>query len=111
MVFLSMEMLSSSPSSRIIVFFVAAFVILPTTEARVRLPANETFPALIVFGDSIVDPGNNNDLKTLLKCNFLPYGRDFMGGYPSGRFCNGKIASDFVGTSILFLHLFSYFSF
>nr|CAB3448471.1 unnamed protein product [Digitaria exilis] len=34
-------------------------------------------PALIVFGDSIVDPGNNNDIKTIIKANFPPYGVDF----------------------------------
>ncbi|GJM89942.1 hypothetical protein PR202_ga06173 [Eleusine coracana subsp. coracana] len=30
-------------------------------------------PALIVFGDSIVDPGNNNDINTIIKANFPPY--------------------------------------
>lgn len=97
MVFVYMEMFSSF---WIIVFFVSVFMILCSIEARVRLPRNETIPALIVFGDSIVDPGNNNHLNTLIKCNFPPYGRDFMGGSPTGRFCNGKIASDFVGTYI-----------
>ncbi|GJM84640.1 hypothetical protein PR202_ga00329 [Eleusine coracana subsp. coracana] len=32
-------------------------------------------PALFVFGDSIVDPGNNNVIETLIRCNFPPYGR------------------------------------
>ncbi|GJN40413.1 hypothetical protein PR202_gb29621 [Eleusine coracana subsp. coracana] len=31
--------------------------------------------AVIVFGDSIVDPGNNNDLATLIKANHPPYGK------------------------------------
>ncbi|KAL0543437.1 hypothetical protein IC582_018533 [Cucumis melo] len=60
------------------------------------LPDNEEVSAIIVFGDSIVDPGNNNHLKTLIKCNFPPYGRDFNGGMPTGRFTNGKIPTDFV---------------
>uniref|UniRef100_A0A5K1H1D3 SGNH hydrolase-type esterase domain-containing protein n=1 Tax=Nymphaea colorata TaxID=210225 RepID=A0A5K1H1D3_9MAGN len=30
--------------------------------------------SLIVFGDSIVDAGNNNDLNTINKCNYPPYG-------------------------------------
>ncbi|KAI9165745.1 hypothetical protein LWI28_019726 [Acer negundo] len=51
-------------------------------------------PAMFVFGDSIVDPGNNNYIKTLVKCNFPPYGRDFMGGKPTGRFSNGLVPSD-----------------
>ncbi|KAJ1408775.1 SGNH hydrolase superfamily [Sesbania bispinosa] len=56
---------------------------------EVSLPNNETVPAVIVFGDSIVDPGNNNYISTIVKCNFPPYGRDFAGGnQPTGRFSN-----------------------
>ncbi|KAK6938984.1 GDSL lipase/esterase [Dillenia turbinata] len=65
-----------------------------TSEAVIKLPPNISVPAVIAFGDSIVDPGNNNDLPTLIKCNFYPYGKDFEGGRPTGRFCNGKIPSD-----------------
>ncbi|XP_014522461.1 GDSL esterase/lipase At5g22810-like [Vigna radiata var. radiata] len=52
-------------------------------------------PALFIFGDSVVDVGNNNHKLTLIKANFLPYGRDFENHYPTGRFCNGKLAIDF----------------
>ncbi|CAK9180244.1 unnamed protein product [Ilex paraguariensis] len=52
-------------------------------------------PALCIFGDSVVDVGNNNNLQTLIKANFLPYGRDFVTHRPTGRFCNGKLATDF----------------
>nr|GEZ67076.1 GDSL esterase/lipase At5g03820-like [Tanacetum cinerariifolium] len=52
-------------------------------------------PALCIFGDSVMDVGNNNNrLSTLLRANFLPYGRDFVTHTPTGRFCNGKIAVD-----------------
>ncbi|KAI4316967.1 hypothetical protein L6164_024887 [Bauhinia variegata] len=61
-----------------------------------RLPGNETVPAVIIFGDSIVETGNNNDLRTPAKCNFPPYGRDFQGGIPTGRFSNGKVPSDLI---------------
>lgn len=54
-------------------------------------------PALIIFGDSVVDVGNNNHLNTLIKANFPPYGRDFVTHRPTGRFCNGKLATDFTG--------------
>ena len=58
-------------------------------------------PALCIFGDSVMDVGNNNDrLTTLLKANFLPYGRDFVTHKPTGRFCNGKIAVDYIGNYI-----------
>ncbi|KAL2907189.1 GDSL esterase/lipase EXL3 [Bienertia sinuspersici] len=51
-------------------------------------------PAFIVFGDSIVDPGNNNYVATIGRANFPPYGRDFPGGIPTGRYSNGKVPSD-----------------
>ncbi|MBA0793494.1 hypothetical protein Gohar_017895, partial [Gossypium harknessii] len=47
-------------------------------------------PALIIFGDSVVDVGNNNNLNTLIKSNFPPYGRDFVNHRPTGRFCKWK---------------------
>ncbi|XP_038901478.1 GDSL esterase/lipase At5g22810 [Benincasa hispida] len=52
-------------------------------------------PALFTFGDSVLDVGINNHLKTVIKADFLPYGRDFITHKPTGRFCNGKLASDF----------------
>ncbi|GAA0142871.1 hydrolase [Lithospermum erythrorhizon] len=58
-------------------------------------------PALFIFGDSIVDVGNNNYLKTIVKANFLPYGRDFN-NTPTGRFCNGKLATDFTAENLGF---------
>ena len=54
-------------------------------------------PALIVFGDSIVDPGNNNEILTTVRCNFPPYGKDFVEHKATGRFSNGKIPSDIIG--------------
>ncbi|CAN4109928.1 unnamed protein product [Withania somnifera] len=53
-------------------------------------------PAIIVFGDSSVDSGNNNQIPTVLKSNFEPYGRDFFNKKPTGRFCNGRIPPDFI---------------
>uniref|UniRef100_A0A803R129 GDSL esterase/lipase EXL3 n=1 Tax=Cannabis sativa TaxID=3483 RepID=A0A803R129_CANSA len=58
-------------------------------------------PALFAFGDSIIDPGNNNYLKTIVKCNFPPYGRNFIGGIPTGRFSNGRIPTDILADEIL----------
>ena len=54
-------------------------------------------PAIITFGDSAVDVGNNDYLPTLFKANFPPYGRDFINHQPTGRFCNGKLATDITG--------------
>lgn len=65
-----------------------------TAEAVIQLPPNVSVPAVFVFGDSIVDTGNNNYIKTVAKCNFPPYGQDFMGGQATGRFSNGKVPAD-----------------
>lgn len=43
-----------------------------------------------------MDAGNNNRISTILKSNFEPYGRDFVGGRPTGRFSNGRIPTDFI---------------
>ncbi|KAJ1440327.1 SGNH hydrolase superfamily [Sesbania bispinosa] len=43
-----------------------------------------------------MDTGNNNNIKTLARCNFFPYGKDFQGGIPTGRFSNGKVPSDII---------------
>ncbi|KAE9593159.1 putative triacylglycerol lipase [Lupinus albus] len=59
-------------------------------------------PALFIFGDSIGDAGNNNQLLTLVKSNFPPYGRDFKNHIPTGRFCNGKLATDFIAEKLGF---------
>ncbi|OMO75440.1 Lipase, GDSL [Corchorus olitorius] len=71
-----------------------------TTKALVKIPRNESVPAVFFFGDSIVDAGMNNDLSTLVKCNFPPYGQDFDGGVPTGRFCNGKVPSDLIAEEL-----------
>ncbi|CAH2069912.1 unnamed protein product [Thlaspi arvense] len=52
-------------------------------------------PGVYVFGDSLVDAGNNNYLPiSISKANYLPNGIDFPGKKASGRFCNGKNAAD-----------------
>lgn len=69
------------------------FLVLATTiQAKI--------PALIVFGDSSVDAGNNNYIPTIARSNFEPYGRDFQGGRATGRFSNGRIATDFISEAI-----------
>lgn len=51
--------------------------------------------ALYVFGDSTVDTGNNNYFTTTLNASRDPYGIDYIPR--SGRFCNGRIVTDFLG--------------
>lgn len=53
-------------------------------------------PCYFIFGDSLVDSGNNNNLATNAKVNYPPYGIDFPEG-PTGRFCNGRTTADVIG--------------
>ncbi|KAH0971071.1 hypothetical protein GBA52_023227 [Prunus armeniaca] len=89
---------SSNSSVKVFLFIIVLF--LYHNAAAVILPENETIPAVIVFGDSIVDPGNNNNIRTIVKCNFPPYGRDFTGRKPTGRFSNGRVPSDLIAESV-----------
>ncbi|XP_042509631.1 GDSL esterase/lipase EXL3-like [Macadamia integrifolia] len=91
---------ASASSSSTFAFLLATFLIascflFQINQALIILPKNLSVPAVFGFGDSIIDPGNNNNIKTLVKCNFHPYGKDFKEGIPTGRFCNGKIPTDF----------------
>ncbi|XP_061352022.1 GDSL esterase/lipase At1g29660-like [Gastrolobium bilobum] len=59
----------------------------------VRGVMNPKVPCLFIFGDSLSDSGNNNNLPTDAKVNYSPYGIDFPGG-ATGRFTNGRTAVD-----------------
>ncbi|CAJ1962065.1 unnamed protein product [Sphenostylis stenocarpa] len=52
-------------------------------------------PCLFIFGDSLSDSGNNNELPTTSKSNYRPYGVDFPFG-PTGRFTNGQTTIDII---------------
>ncbi|MFS7963592.1 putative triacylglycerol lipase [Helianthus anomalus] len=59
----------------------------------------QSVPAMYIFGDSLVDVGNNNYLSlSIARANFAHNGIDFPTGKPTGRFSNGKNAADFFGT-------------
>lgn len=57
--------------------------------------------AFFVFGDSLVDNGNNNFLMTTARADAPPYGIDFPTHMPTGRFSNGlnipDIISEYLG--------------
>ncbi|PON45629.1 Lipase [Parasponia andersonii] len=61
--------------------------------------ADKLAPALYVFGDSTVDVGNNNNIDTHAKSNYLPYGIDFPDGV-SGRPTNGYNMADLIAQSL-----------
>ncbi|XP_024007521.1 GDSL esterase/lipase EXL1 isoform X2 [Eutrema salsugineum] len=90
-------------SSSSILYWCIFFLVLlftSATNALVKLPENTTIPAIIVFGDSIVDAGNNDDMITEARCDYPPYGIDFDGGVPTGRFSNGKVPTDMLAEEL-----------
>lgn len=52
--------------------------------------------AFFVFGDSLVDNGNNNYLASLARADSPPYGIDYPTGEPTGRFSNGLNIPDLI---------------
>ncbi|KAK8556791.1 hypothetical protein V6N12_003185 [Hibiscus sabdariffa] len=63
---------------------------------------NSSLGASFIFGDSLVDAGNNNYLPTLSRANIPPNGIDFRasGGNPTGRDTNGRTIGDIVGEEL-----------
>ncbi|KAH9676131.1 GDSL esterase/lipase 7 [Citrus sinensis] len=68
-----------------------SFIFLPFISSA----TTQLAPALYVFGDSLLDSGNNNFLPTVARANYLPYGANFV-NRSTGRFTNGKTVADFI---------------
>ncbi|XP_071734692.1 GDSL esterase/lipase At5g33370-like [Rutidosis leptorrhynchoides] len=77
-------------------FFCAIFLVLGQfvflTEAAPR--------AFFVFGDSLVDSGNNNFLATTARADAYPYGIDHPSHRATGRFSNGYNIPDLISQRI-----------
>lgn len=56
----------------------------------------EAARAFFVFGDSLVDNGNNNYLATTARADSPPYGIDYPTRRATGRFSNGYNIPDFI---------------
>ncbi|XP_021898290.1 GDSL esterase/lipase LTL1-like [Carica papaya] len=56
--------------------------------------------AFFVFGDSLVDNGNNDYLATTARADNYPYGIDYPTRRPTGRFSNGFNIPDLISQSI-----------
>lgn len=70
-------------------------------------------PCLFIFGDSLSDTGNNNNLSTSAKPIYHPYGIEHPHG-PTGRFSDGYTTIDIIGNIIctintLYLSQFNYY--
>ncbi|XP_073021417.1 GDSL esterase/lipase At5g33370-like [Primulina eburnea] len=80
-----------SPHYRILLaLFLATLLGFERVEAR----------AFFVFGDSLVDSGNNNYLATTARADAPPYGLDYPTHRPSGRFSNGFNIPDLISQKI-----------
>uniref|UniRef100_A0A5B7CAH1 GDSL esterase/lipase 5-like n=1 Tax=Davidia involucrata TaxID=16924 RepID=A0A5B7CAH1_DAVIN len=75
---------------------VLCVVFIPTScLSKCQKPGKPT--AFFIFGDSFLDSGNNNYINTttLDQANFWPYGETYF-NFPTGRFSNGRLISDFI---------------
>ncbi|XP_030475444.1 GDSL esterase/lipase At5g33370-like isoform X2 [Syzygium oleosum] len=66
----------------------------------IATPGVDAARAFFVFGDSLVDSGNNNYLATIARADAPPYGIDYPTHRPTGRFSNGLNIPDIISESI-----------
>ncbi|KAG7649966.1 putative triacylglycerol lipase [Arabidopsis thaliana] len=81
-------------------FFITT-TLLGSCNASAKAKTQPLFPAILIFGDSTVDTGNNNyPSQTIFRAKHVPYGIDLPNHSPNGRFSNGKIFSDIIATKL-----------
>ncbi|KAF9610015.1 hypothetical protein IFM89_019655 [Coptis chinensis] len=85
-----MENSSAFVASMVISVVIVLGIFAPQAEGR----------AFFVFGDSLVDNGNNNYLATTARADAYPYGIDFPTHRATGRFSNGLNIPDIISLSI-----------
>lgn len=93
-------------SSLFVTLFFCAILLLPLS-CHGELPENHA--AFFIFGDSLLDSGNNLYLNDSGKADSLPYGETFF-KHSTGRLCDGRIVPDFICkncTCILFCRVTS----
>ncbi|CAN6441352.1 unnamed protein product [Victoria cruziana] len=77
-------------------FFLLCLLCLCNSSHSVALRRKQQVSAMFVFGDSIVDNGNNVYIDPNITTIYLPYGVDFPTG-PTGRYSNGRNPTDILG--------------
>ncbi|KAF8017894.1 hypothetical protein BT93_H2952 [Corymbia citriodora subsp. variegata] len=87
--------LHSSPATVLVVIGLVAVVM-----GTFLCLSAEAARAFFVFGDSLVDNGNNNYLVTTARADSPPYGIDYPTGQPTGRFSNGFNIPDFISQEL-----------
>lgn len=77
-----------------------ALIILGVLVMALAAGGAEGARAFFVFGDSLVDNGNNNYLATSARADTPPYGIDYPTRRPTGRFSNGYNIPDFISQEL-----------
>nr|GEW14250.1 GDSL esterase/lipase At1g29670-like [Tanacetum cinerariifolium] len=85
--------MASEQKGKLVIHAMAIIFVLKLVSLGVN--GDPQVPCYFIFGDSLVDNGNNNGIASLARANYLPYGIDFPNG-PTGRFSNGKTVVDIV---------------
>ncbi|KAL4578881.1 hypothetical protein LXL04_015012 [Taraxacum kok-saghyz] len=73
-----------------------SFCCLAIMAAFFSVPLGAEARAFFVFGDSLVDNGNNDFLVTTARADSPPYGIDYPTHRPTGRFSNGLNIPDLI---------------
>ncbi|MCL7038474.1 hypothetical protein MKW94_020245 [Papaver nudicaule] len=86
----------------VLIIFIAFELSCSGTTSSANSQESDHTRAIFVFGDSLVDVGNNNYVPlTIGKCDYFPYGIDFPGSIsPTGRFTNGRTVVDIIGEEL-----------
>ncbi|XP_008441774.2 GDSL esterase/lipase At1g29670-like [Cucumis melo] len=82
-------------------YSIVVYVIVLSLEGKSRVFGEPRAPCYFIFGDSLSDNGNNNNLVTRAKANYIPYGIDFPEG-TTRRFSNGGNVVDFIAEKLNF---------
>ncbi|XP_047328671.1 GDSL esterase/lipase LTL1-like [Impatiens glandulifera] len=82
------------------VFFVQTLAMAIAVIALIATPRLVDARAFFVFGDSLVDNGNNNYLVTSARADSPPYGIDYPTRRATGRFSNGLNIPDILSENM-----------
>ncbi|KAJ9703105.1 hypothetical protein PVL29_004747 [Vitis rotundifolia] len=82
------------------VVFFSSWMILALVLALGTIAPQAHARAFFVFGDSLVDSGNNDYLVTTARADSPPYGIDYPTHRPTGRFSNGLNIPDIISEQI-----------
>ncbi|KAL6606644.1 hypothetical protein ACP70R_042297 [Stipagrostis hirtigluma subsp. patula] len=90
-------------ASTILALLAVSLLVVSSTNGGAGVEAQPIVPAIICFGDSTTDVGNNNYLPgAVFKADYPPYGENFRRHEATGRFSDGKIVTDITAETLGF---------